>query len=276
MTATFLLDDLAEEWDDSVVPEPERLPATTAQMRWQREGFLILDAAEKIIPEGTMLAYEDTWRHWNGDRPGGWDYATPYMDHPALMAVCCQPLLADALRHLTGEPMGVHLNLTGWTSTRRDWHFDQYLNEPYVGGFYAAVWIVLDAISPHAGPFEYVPRSHTWWPPISQAKMREALGSDGRGPDWPTKSERILSPLFEHELRRRKITPSQFLGKRGDVLVWHSRLLHRGSVPKNPQLERRGLIAHFSGIFHRPDMPAAVRHPLGGWYFPLGGRQPVR
>jgi ectoine hydroxylase-related dioxygenase (phytanoyl-CoA dioxygenase family) len=197
------------------------------------------------------------------------------MHHPELLELCCHPALAAALQELTGEPMAVHLNLTGWRSTRRRWHFDQYLNEPYVGAYYAAAWIALDNIHPDAGPFEYVPGSHRWWPPISQHKMRAALGNDGTGPDWPTHSERILTPLFEAELAARGITPQPFLANRGDVLIWHSRLLHQGSIPRNPHMERRGLIAHFSGIHHRPDMPPAVQHPNGGRYFPLGGRQPV-
>jgi hypothetical protein len=278
MPATFSLDDLAEHWGDDVVPATERHPTGWAQQQWADDGLVIYHAGPigGLLDEDAMAAYEDEWRRHNVTSPGGWDYATPYMDHPALLDLCCQPHLAETLEDLIGEPMGVHLNLTGWTSTRRDWHFDQYLNEPYVGGFYAAVWIALDGISPHAGPFQYVPGSHRWWPPISQAKMREALGGDGVGPDWPTKSERILSPLFEAELCNREVTPSQFLGHRGDVLIWHSRLLHRGSVPVNPLLERRGLIAHYSGIRHRPDMPPAVQHRLGGWYFPLQGRQPVR
>jgi hypothetical protein len=273
VTAAFTLDDLAEHWTDDVIPETERFPTTRAQDEWADNGFVIRDG---LLDDDAMTAYEIEWMAHNAHRPGGWDYATPYMDHPALLELCCQPALAELLEELIGEPMGVHLNLTGWTSTRRDWHFDQYLNEPYVGAFYAAVWIALDDISPHAGPFQYIPGSHHWWEPISQHKMRAALGPDGDGPDWPTKSEQILSPLFKAEIDAMGIKPSEFLGHRGDMLVWHSRLLHRGSIPTNPHLERRALIVHFSGIRHRPDMPPAVQHPAGGWFFPLGGKQPVR
>lgn len=278
------LDELAEEWADEVTPGPERDPQTDLQRRWTETGVAILP---RLVPDDLLTAYEDEWLAANGGAgavlgdigtyrsPGGWPHATPYMDHSALRRlVCCAPLAA-ALQEIIGEPMGVHLNLTGWVSTRRNWHFDQYLNEPYVGGFYAAVWIALEDIEADAGPFEYVPGSHTWWKPISQSKMRLALGRDGTGPDWPTHSERILTPLFEDELQQRNVTPHRFLATRGDVLIWHGRLLHRGSIPANPKLERRALIAHFSGIGHRPDMPRAVQHDEGGWYFPLGGNQPV-
>jgi ectoine hydroxylase-related dioxygenase (phytanoyl-CoA dioxygenase family) len=219
--------------------------------------------------------YENEWLQHNGGelgkfdtyvRPGGWPEVTPYMDHPALLALACNGALADLLEELIGEPMGVHLCLTGWQSTRRDWHRDQYLNEPYVGGFYAAVWLGLDDIDPDSGPFQYVIGSHTG-NPISQRKIRRALGINGYGPDWPKHSERILTPLFKEQLDSARVTTH--LSTRGEVLVWHGRLLHRGSVPINPALERRALIMHFSGINHRPDMPPANRHANGGWYFPL-------
>lgn len=277
------LEDLAEEWDDSVFPSTEQNPITDNQRQWAENGFVI---KKNLIPEDLMAAYEKEWLGRNGgpgsrlgdpstyETPMGWQHATPYMDNDALRALACCKQIAEIGEELISEPIGLHLNLTGWKSTRRNWHFDQYLNESYVGGFYVAVWIALDTINPDAGPFEYVPGSHKWWPPISQSKMRQALGRDGQGPAWPTHSERILTPIFEEELSRvGGAVP--FLGERGDVLFWHSRLLHRGSTPNNPDLERRSLISHYSGVNHRPDMPQAVKHAGGGWFFPLNGRTPT-
>lgn len=34
---------------------------------------------------------------------------------------------------------------------------------------------------------------------------------------------------------------------------------------------RPAFIAHLSGVTHRPDMPAALPHKAGGWYFPIEG-----
>jgi hypothetical protein len=34
-------------------------------------------------------------------------------------------------------------------------------------------------------------------------------------------------------------------------------------------MERRALIAHYSGIHHRHDMPSAQQNVDCGWYFPL-------
>jgi ectoine hydroxylase-related dioxygenase (phytanoyl-CoA dioxygenase family) len=75
--------------------------------------------------------------------------------------------------------------------------------------------------------------------------------------------------MFEQYIADQAVEPVSHLPKRGDVLIWHGRLLHRGSAPKIPQMERRALIMHYSGIQHRQDMPAAEQSAYGGWYFPL-------
>ena len=202
------------------------------------------------------------------DRPGGWEDCTPYMRHGALREICCYGPLAEALERLIGEPAGVHLNLTGWVSTERDWHQDGYLNPPPVGDHYAAVWIALGPVHPESGPFEYVPGSHRW-----HRLVRERFAGvvDLSDPAWPRHSEDVLTPLLEERLERMPVDAVQaFLPQApGDVLIWHPRLYHRGSRAVLPGAYRPALIAHFSGIRHRPDMPAPRQHPLGGWYFPI-------
>lgn len=235
---------------------------------WNDEGVVIL---KNCLPDWLMNDYE---QEWLADAPGvgGWRYATPYMEHPMLQRLVCNPLLAQELEDLLGEPAGVHLNLTGWRSTTRDWHQDTYLNPPHVGDSYAAVWIALADIHPDSGPFQYVPGSHRW-PVVTQEHIGKHV--DLTDPHWPTYSEDILTPVFTEEIASRGAEVVTYLPKRGDVLIWHGRLVHRGSNPINGDLERRALIAHYSGINHREDMPVAVQHEMGGYYFPLGGRQPT-
>lgn len=265
--ATITLDDLAADFAD---PEP---PATGIPT-WDDDGVFILPA---LLDDDVLGDYEDAWLQANGGEPrrspGGWDYCTPHRDVPALARLVCHPRIAWLLHTLLGEPAGVHLTLTGWVTTTRDFHQDQYLNPPGVGGYYVAVWIALDDIHPDSGPFQYVPGSHRW-PPLSQAKVRAALGADGRGSDWPTRSEQLLTPLYEQAIEESGLPVVTYLPKRGDVLFWSSRLVHRGSVANVPGMERRALIAHYSGLNHRPDMPPA--YPYGdGYIFPVDDRNGI-
>lgn len=170
--------------------------------------------------------------------------------------------------NLLGEPAGLHLCLTGWRSTTRNWHQDSYLNPPHVGDFYVAVWIALENIHPDSGPFQYIPGSHRW-PQVTRETIAPHVNLNN--PLWPTHSEAVLTPAFTAEIEKRGEPVVDYLPERGDVLLWHSRLVHRGSIPNDPNMERRAAIAHFSGIQHRSDMPPAIRHS-GGYIFPIGVR----
>jgi ectoine hydroxylase-related dioxygenase (phytanoyl-CoA dioxygenase family) len=176
--------------------------------------------------------------------------------------------LHEEMEKLVGEPVGVHLNLTGWISTTRNWHQDSYLNPPHVGDYYIAAWIALDTIHPDSGPFQYVKGSHKW-AQVTREKILAALAPHERDHKWPTHSERLLTEAFEEEIERRGAEVTVHLPERGDVLLWHGRLLHRGTIANVPGMERRSLIAHFSGVNHRQDMPPAQKHAMGGYFFPI-------
>ncbi len=232
---------------------------------WNQDGFVVHQA---FFPEELMVSYEKCWEKENKDRPMGWPDPIPYTRHPELLEILTWDPLSSLLESLITEPAGLHLNLTGWRSTERDWHQDSYLNPAHVGDYYAAVWIALDDIHPDSGPFQFVPGSHRW-PQVSNKKILAALEPDERDHRWPKHSERILTPLFEEEIVKRGNNVVSYLPSRGDLLVWHGRLMHRGSRPNVPGMQRKALIAHYSGIHHRHDMPKALHRPGGGWYFPL-------
>lgn len=232
---------------------------------WNDEGVVIL---KNFMPEEVMRAYEECWEEHNADRPGGWPAPLPYMRHKAVADFFCYGPLHEQMQVLVGEPVGLHLCLTGWITTARNWHQDSYLNPEHVGDSYIATWIALDDIHPDSGPFQYIPGSHRW-PQVTREKIAPYV--DLTHPEWPKHSEEVLTPFFESEIKKRKAKPVTYLPSRGDVLLWHGRLLHRGSPAKVPGMRRKGAIAHFSGIYHRPDMPQAVPHG-GGMIFPIGAR----
>lgn len=232
---------------------------------WNETGVVILP---DFIPENILQAYEECWERENADRPGGWPDCTPYRRHTELFNLCTYGPLGDELKHLIGEPAAVHLNLTPWISTERDWHQDSYLNPPHVGDYYAAVWVSLEQINPESGPFQYVPGSHRWRQ-VTRAKILNALPPEQRDHRWPKYSEQVLTPIFTQEIKNANAQIITHLPNRGDVLIWHGRLLHRGSPAEVKGAQRKAIIAHYSGINHRPDMPQARQSPNGGWYFPI-------
>jgi hypothetical protein len=245
------------------------------QTSWRRDGVAIL---ESFIPDDMIDAYRNDWiqhNRVNNDRPMGYPGECAYFQVESLMRLCTYKPLHDVLSHIIGDNMGVHLNLTGWKSTQRNWHQDGYLNPDSNRDHYLAVWIALDDIHEDSGPFEFVRGSHVL-PIITQDKTLSRLSANERNdPLWPKYSERFLTPMFEDLLERGGLKTEKFTAKRGDVLVWHARLMHRGSSPNNPDLWRESAIIHYSGVSHRPDMPKAEQFEDAGWFFPINQNIPL-
>jgi hypothetical protein len=297
-TPTVTLADLSDPapepgpWDwneDGVIHLPGLIPGSLIEAyeeAWmESNGFRGLTDApqeqQRALPEvgwssGPMETAQDTHGLlWVMDaaRPGGWPDTCPYMRHPELLELCMYGPLAEALTAAIGEPAGLHLNLSGWQSTERRWHQDTYLNPLHVGDAYAAVWIALGDVHPDAGVFQFVPGSHRWH---TLTRDRISRVVDISDPLWPTHTEAVLTPLVEAELEARGVPVVDYVPRKGDVLLWHPRLYHQGSPPKVEHAYRPALIAHYSGIRHRPDMPAPVQHEAGGWFFPIVTGNPVR
>jgi hypothetical protein len=272
--------------DISELPNPALIPKidrpgmderklSPEQRDWRRDGVTILP---RFIPDSVLDPYIARREKLRTEAPahfrGGWYTPTPYEHVPELRDVALYPPLMRMMQHLVGEEMLLHLSLTGWVSTERNWHQDDYLNPSFVNSWYAAVWIALDHIDPDAGPFEYVPGSHRW-PLLRQHKvlacMSEAAAEE-RDPVsgahvWPKTSEVFVVPAIAAEMAARGAEVRQFLAEKGDVLIWHGRLMHRGSPPRSHDVLRRALIAHYSGVKHRPDMRRRARDANGMQYY---------
>jgi ectoine hydroxylase-related dioxygenase (phytanoyl-CoA dioxygenase family) len=254
---------------------PGAAPADADQRQWIDEGVVV---RRGFFPDEALDPYiavrADLARFGPPALLSGWLNGNSYMHVPQLRRLSLHPPLMELLRHLLGEPAFLHLNLTNWMSSDRNWHQDSYLNPPEVGGWYAAVWIALGDIHPDSGPFQWISGSHRW-PMLSGEKVRDTLPEadrDRRSESgawiWPTLTQDMLAAVVDREIERRGAPVRTLLAEKGDLLVWHSRLMHRGSVAAVPFMERRSLIAHYSVIGRRPDMFAELDEN-GHGYFPL-------
>lgn len=223
-------------------------------MTWPDDGVVVLESA---LPDDLIDRYCAVRAPLGA---AGYGIGTPYMDVTELrdLALCAE--VVERVEAVVGEPVAMHLNLTGWVSTERTWHQDDYLN-PFpegVGDRYCGAWLALDHVHPDAGPFEYVPGSHREpWPFLTMDEAVARSGQSRDDPDWPWKAEPWVTWYWDEviALNRGRIVTTEL--SRGDLLLWHSRLLHRGSRPRVPGMERRSLIVHYSAVSARPDM--------GGW-----------
>jgi len=282
-------EDISESPDLRLLPRLDRpgidlAELTPEQVEWVENGMVI---KRRFIPDDLLDAYikrRAAFRpgtHWNA---AGWPHGQCYEGIPELREVALYTPLMALLESLIGEPMLFHLALTGWISSERDWHQDDYLNPSFINTWYAAVWIALDTVTPESGPFEYVPGSHRW-PLLRGEKVRSFMTEDelerveaSTGVNqWPKYSERFVAPAIEEKIRLSGLPVTPFFAEKGDILVWHSRLMHRGSKRQAgwisddiggvyPKFPRKSLITHYSGLHHRPDMLRRKRDKNGQIY----------
>lgn len=261
------LDDLTEELSDHDLPPLDRAGVdptalSADQRQWWEQGFLI---KEKFVPDDVLDRYWE--RRAQLDAPGGWTTGAPFLTVPEALDLSVYKPLVDLLERLIGEPMAVNLNLTGVISTERNWHQDDYLNYAGTKSWYCAVWFAVKDIDPDSGPFQYVPGSHRW-PVVRRDRIRLFLPPDQReGHEWPKRTEAILDPILIREIEQRSAQVQSFAAKKGDVLIWHGRLVHRGSPPRVPGTVRHGFIAHYTGLNHWANGPNVGHHRDGGMYF---------
>ena len=152
---------------------------------------------------------------------------------------------------LVGEELGMHFILAGFESSERGWHQDDYLNPEDTFGRYAAIWMAMGDIDPDSGPFEFVPGSHKW-PCMRRDKVKSLVIPEARstgGHEWAIVAEYAVNRSVEQHIKETDSKTEQFMAKKGDILIWHGKLMHRGSTPKNPDLLRPAMIPHYSNIF---------------------------
>lgn len=241
---------------------------TDDQWQWRRDGHII---KREFIPHDLIDNYCRRWLEDNDLKTGrGYQTPTPYLFVDEIKDLCLHPPLMAILKEIIGYSMGMHLNLTDWISTERNWHQDDYLNPDFIRGHYAAVWFALDDIPPISGLFEYIPGSHRW-PVVRRSKVTEHLKKQNFALDesWPKQSENFLNELFERQIRETGGKVQRFQAQKGDVLIWHPWLTHRGSKPLRSDLRRKSIISHYSSIRHRTDMPSRSFHTNGEIYFVL-------
>lgn len=260
--------DIAEEApSDNMLPPLDRRDVnetalSDAQRQWRENGYLIL---RDFIPHEIIDRYCKVRERVQA--PGGWDDETPYMEVKEIRDLCLYGPLAETLEALIGEPMVMNLNLTGWRTTQRDWHQDDYLNPDEVRGRYVACWFALDTIGPETGPFQFVPGSHKW-PHIKKSKILNFVPEEVRQTRaWPIHSERVLTPFFEEMIEANDLEKVEFTAEKGDVLIWHARLLHRGTVAKKPNAVRKAIITHYTALGAMSAYGPVERWDTGGLYF---------
>src|SRR5712691_11313270 len=125
-------------------------------------------------------------------------------------------------------------------------------------GHLVAAWIALEDIKPASGALVYVPGSQKL--PFYEFAPGEYMFDGGRMGD---REARVAMEFHAEESKRRGLEPRLFLAPRGEVLLWHSALLHGGAPVTDESLTRKSFVVHYSTVRHHPTREMAVSEQGG-------------
>ncbi len=266
--------ELSEHYPDDVVmlldQQNVKLKGITPdQQHWRDNGYVI---KRNFIPHDLLDEYARIRQRLDLG-VGPFKDITPYLNHSVIRDICCSPELHRLMTDLVGEELGLHFILADYKSTERGWHQDDYLNPEHTYARYAAVWMAMEDIDLDSGPFEFVPGSHKW-PCMRNGKVKDLVIPEIRDDGthhWAVAAEYLVNKSVDDYIRETGSKVERFYAKKGDILVWHGKLMHRGSIPNNPALLRPAMIAHYSAVRQRRDFSSEVtRHLDGGYYWEFG------
>jgi len=165
-------------------------------------------------------------------------------------AAIANPPAMEFLRAIFGARPKAMQSLSFWNGSQQPIHKDTAYVRVDTGAMrLAATWLALEDVEPGTGELEYYIGSHR-----APAFM---FGGESRWMEYkPGEHSDFLRSLHE-DAQRFGQPRGSFLGKKGDLLIWHADLAHGGAQITKPGRTRRSLVAHFCA---EADEPYYRRH----------------
>ncbi|MGL4882383.1 MAG: phytanoyl-CoA dioxygenase family protein [Waterburya sp.] len=158
-----------------------------------------------------------------------------YLISDGCRSLSLDPKLCLILEELLdGEPMIIN-SLTFEKGSQQPYHFDTYYMPPPVQNKMAVSSICLEDYHVESGPLKYYPKSHKIPPYTFSHGHLSAVDTE-----MPQATDYIETQIEKHGLQS-----ETFVGKAGDVFLWHAQLYHGGQPVLNPHRTRRSLVTHY-------------------------------
>jgi hypothetical protein len=126
---------------------------------------------------------------------------------------------------------------------------------------FAASWVALEDVSIGAGELFYYPGSHRLPDYLYSGRYKsiaEAARMGGTPDQMHTQNRQHVKSL-EAVVQRFGLTKQVFAAKKGDVLIWHSDLIH-GGHPVSQDITRKSVVTHYCPK-HVAPLYSETHHP---------------
>lgn len=175
--------------------------------------------------------------------PGFRDTSVRYLDfHNASEAAAEIMMLPAVLRFAEtcfGENIAAMQTLLFENGTQQASHQDFAFVHSLRPACLIGAWVALEDARMDAGPLFYWDRSHRMVP--KYVFEDGSLLAEGDGPHVRAFENYLESACRERGLERLIFTP-----RKGDLLIWHSALVHGGMPRNDPALTRKSIVSHYT------------------------------
>ena len=140
---------------------------------------------------------------------------------------------------LFGRPAYPRSTINFYHGSQQELHQDMAVFHVFPGNYLIGAWIALEDVSIDSGPLRYAPGSH---------RSSQFPGFKNHPQDnlrtCPLNQYEDYSKFTNH-IADECGGAKPFLGKKGDVFVWHGMMVHGGSPVNNPELTRKSMVIHY-------------------------------
>ena len=178
---------------------------------------------------------------------------------PTTLRLVLDPLLHRYASLILGDTAIATQSLYFEYGSQQALHRDSTVVPTPEFGRLVAAWIALEDITPESGPLAYVPGSQKF--PFCELQPGEYVYDPSR--HSPRDVEKAVN-FYNGELEKSGLPTHHFLAKRGEVLMWHSALMHGGAPPVSPERTRKSLVVHYSTLKNYATRLCAVREEIDG------------
>jgi hypothetical protein len=172
--------------------------------------------------------------------------------------------LAAILGDLLGDAAVLCSSLSFEKGSSQPKHIDSLYMTPRTPHSLVTAWVALEDVHPDAGPLVYYPGSH-----------KIPLYTFNDGSHHATRDEIVdWFDYIDVQLRLRGLRGRKLLARKGDVLIWHSDLVHGGSPIADFRRTCASVACHYFSAIDCVERGMDIE-PLNGGYWLKRLRPPV-
>jgi len=233
-------------------------------LQWSDEGYVVLKgffSKERVnqINEEVDQLNKNGKARWVGNKMM---FAIHYSD--IILNASADPELMNIIDLLMGKKMELFQSINFLTGSEQRTHSDSFHMSTFPYGNIIAAWIALETTDKDNGPLHYYPGSHKLPYVVNKdfdnAGTKRFLGDKTYG----VYEDKIATIVDKNSFMRKLL-----FAEPGDVLLWHSNLLHGGEPQYDKSRTRKSLVTHyyaedaicFHEVTQRPTLKRKLNSP---------------